>query len=263
MSSPRIIRWGILATGEIAKTLFPTCHCCRVFVFLGLPRKIVLEEPGTASASAYGSHSERTQDDNVDIIHVATPHSHHYQNVMMCLEAGKNVLCEKAFTVNSAHVKRLAEGHIGNVKRVKADCNFATDPEETFKGGKHRLVNPALAGGALLDLGVYSLTWPFLALHLTQPIETRKRHGVQAVMEKYPPDHLADETTTMLLTAQLLWEADEAALALMEGRKEGRLTTLEESIAMMEVMDEVRRQGGLQYSDEIESVEYPVKLGSG
>jgi predicted dehydrogenase len=57
----------------------------------------------------YGSYAELVADPNCDIIYVATPHSHHFQNVMLCLEAGKHVLCEKAFTVNAAQAKKLVE----------------------------------------------------------------------------------------------------------------------------------------------------------
>jgi predicted dehydrogenase len=64
---------------------------------------------GPASAKAYGSYAELVADANVDIIYVATPHSHHFQNTMLCLEAGKNVLCEKAFTVTAAQAKKLVE----------------------------------------------------------------------------------------------------------------------------------------------------------
>lgn len=60
------------------------------------------------SAEAYGSYKDLAQDSRVDIIYIATPHSHRYQNAMLCLEAGKNVLCEKAFTVNAAQARRLA-----------------------------------------------------------------------------------------------------------------------------------------------------------
>lgn len=62
---------------------------------------------GPASAKAYGSYAELVADPNVQIIYVATPHSHHFQNVMLALEAGKNVLCEKAITVTAAQVKKL------------------------------------------------------------------------------------------------------------------------------------------------------------
>ena len=119
-------------------------------------------------------------DSNVDVIYVATPHSRHFQNVMLALEAGKHVLCEKAFTVNAAQTRILVEtarkkklflmeavwtryfplsievrelikkGAIGEVLRVTADLSFGGVPEEQFDVS-HRMVNKDLAGGALLD----------------------------------------------------------------------------------------------------------------
>lgn len=71
-----------------------------------------------ASAKAYGSYKEFVQDPDVDIVYIATPHSHHYQNAMLCLEAGKNVLCEKAFTTNAPQLKAL-------VKKAKEKVSLA------------------------------------------------------------------------------------------------------------------------------------------
>lgn len=62
-----------------------------------------------SDAKAYGSYPELVKDPNVDIVYVATPHSHHYQNTMLCLLAGKHVLCEKAFTTNAAQAKKIIE----------------------------------------------------------------------------------------------------------------------------------------------------------
>ena len=137
---------------------------------LGIP------EPCTA----YGNYEDLVADSSVDVIYVATPHSHHFQNVMLALNAGKNVLCEKAFTVNAAQAKILYEtarqknlflmeavwtryfplsvqvreiirsGEIGEVLRTVADTSFGDDVEEKW-GTTHRMVNPDLAGGALLD----------------------------------------------------------------------------------------------------------------
>lgn len=66
-----------------------------------------VKAPG--GVKTYGSYAELVVDADVDIIYVATPHSHHFQNVMLALEAGKPVLCEKAFTVNAAQAKKLVE----------------------------------------------------------------------------------------------------------------------------------------------------------
>ena len=134
----------------------------------------------SSSAKAYGSYKELVADPNVDIVYVATPHSHHYQNARLCLEAGKHVLCEKAFTTNAAQAKILVElakkknlflmeavwtryfplvkevramvqeGKIGEVKRVFADLGFWNDVEKDF-GTESRVVKLDLAGGALLD----------------------------------------------------------------------------------------------------------------
>lgn len=64
---------------------------------------------GPTSAKTYGSYAELVADSNVDIIYVATPHGHHFQNAMLALEAGKNVLCEKALTVTASQTKKLVE----------------------------------------------------------------------------------------------------------------------------------------------------------
>jgi predicted dehydrogenase len=133
-----------------------------------------------AGVVAYGSYEELVKDPYVNIIYVATPHSHHFQNTMLALEAGKHVLCEKAFTVNAAQAKILCEtakkknlflmeavwtryfplsiqvreliqkGEIGEVLRVVADNSFGEDVETKW-GTEHRMVNKNLAGGALLD----------------------------------------------------------------------------------------------------------------
>lgn len=60
-------------------------------------------------AKAYGSYHELVADPDIDIIYVATPHSHHFQNAMLALEAGKNVLCEKALTVTASQARKLVE----------------------------------------------------------------------------------------------------------------------------------------------------------
>ena len=344
-----------------------------------------LKDTGSPSdAKAYGSYEELVKDPNIDIIYIATPHSHHYQNARLCLEAGKNVLCEKAFTVNAPQLKELVKiakeknlflmeavwtryfplsiyvreqitsGRLGPVARVLADNSVASDPEKSYSDGKNRMVNPDLAGGALLDLGIYSLTWVFQTLYHTQPEKTRQPPKVLAALKTYGPTKAADEASTIVLsfprseqeggeahavattslrvttfpaskedvpgiriqgpegevqvfgpafrptrtrlvlkdgtvddknwpqpgpgkgsgwyngfgsTMQpegegqgMFWEADEAATAVFEGRKEGRYEGLAESILIMEVMDEVRKQGGLVYPQKIETLDYPVQL---
>lgn len=142
--------------------------------------KFIADTGIPAPCTAYGSYEELVADPNVDVLYVATPHSHHFQNVMLAFEAGKNVLCEKAFTVNATQTKILCEtakkknlflmeavwtrhfplsvqvrdliksGGIGEVLRVVADCSFGDDVENKW-GTTHRMVNKNLAGGCLLD----------------------------------------------------------------------------------------------------------------
>ena len=124
-STPRIIRWGILATGGIATTfskdllldpktrnVHDIAHTIVAASSSSSKSRAAdfLKEVGAPpSARAYGSYEELAKDPEIEIIYVATPHSHHYQNAMLCLEAGKNVLCEKAFTVNAAQAKLLIQ----------------------------------------------------------------------------------------------------------------------------------------------------------
>lgn len=117
------LKWGILATGGIAESFArdlwvnPDTRGVKDVEHVVVAaassssadraKAFLKEVRAPDSAKAYGSYKELVADPNVDIIYVATPHSHHYQNVMLCLEAGKNVLCEKAFTTNAAQTEAL------------------------------------------------------------------------------------------------------------------------------------------------------------
>ena len=131
---------------------------------------------------AYGSYAEMLADPEVDLVYVATPHSHHYEHAKMCIEAGKAVLCEKSFTANAKQAKDIialaeekkvflteaiwtrympsrklideavASGIIGEPTQIIADLSYSIE-------AKGRMTDPALAGGALLDLGVYPINF--------------------------------------------------------------------------------------------------------
>ncbi|WP_331770441.1 Gfo/Idh/MocA family oxidoreductase (plasmid) [Embleya sp. NBC_00888] len=189
----RIIRWGILATGGIAAEFTAALR--------GLPNTEVVavgsRRPESAKAfaerhdilRAHGSWAELAADDEVDVVYVATPHSAHRAAAGLCLEAGRAVLCEKAFTLDSRQARELvdlardrglflmeamwtychplirrlreviADGVIGEVRGVSAAFGIAGDfPPE------HRLRDPAQGGGALLDLGVYPVSFAQLLL---------------------------------------------------------------------------------------------------
>lgn len=131
---------------------------------------------------AYGSYEEMLNDPEVELVYVATPHSHHFEHAKLCLEHGKNVLLEKAFTVNAKQAeelialareknKLLAEAiwtrympsrkmlddllekdMIGKITSLTANLCYEIQDKE-------RMQEPSLAGGALLDLGVYTLNF--------------------------------------------------------------------------------------------------------
>lgn len=131
---------------------------------------------------AYGSYEELAKDPNVDLVYIATPHSHHYEHAKLCLENGKAVLVEKAFTGNLRQAKeliKLAEdkkiflteaiwtrylparflvkelmdsGIIGEITSLEAEFSVPLSHIP-------RMYEPSLAGGSLLDLGMYTLTF--------------------------------------------------------------------------------------------------------
>ena len=134
---------------------------------------------------AYGSYIEMLRDPNVELVYIATPHSHHFEHMKLCIEYGKNVLCEKAFTLNApqaAEIKRLANekgvyvaeaiwtrympsrqlindflasGVVGKISTMTCNLSYPV----TYK---ERIVRPELAGGALLDVGIYGLNFALM-----------------------------------------------------------------------------------------------------
>jgi predicted dehydrogenase len=183
----RKFRWGILGTGAIARQFIEGLR--------SLPEAEVLAVGSRSEASAsefadergiprlYASYDGLAADPDVDVVYVATPHPFHSGNAELCLEAGKAVLCEKPFTVNALEAERVvelardrglflmegmwtrffplmekvrrlvSEGAIGEVRMLNVDFGFRTELDPAS-----RLFDPALGGGALLDVGVYCVS---------------------------------------------------------------------------------------------------------
>ena len=180
---------GILGAGRIAVILaetmnkMPEVECYGVASRDLEKAKVFAKEHGFQYA--FGSYEDMLADPEVKLIYIATPHSHHYRHIKMCLDAGKHVLCEKSFTVNekqAAEVFRmakekklllteaiwtrympsrkiiddlLAEKVIGDVRKMTANLNYPLLEKE-------RIVKPELAGGALLDVGIYPLNFAYM-----------------------------------------------------------------------------------------------------
>ncbi|AZS87633.1 Gfo/Idh/MocA family oxidoreductase [Streptomyces griseoviridis] len=196
------VRWGILATGGIAAAFtgalvdLPDAEVVAVASRTEASAKGFAERFGIPRA--YGDWASLAADDDVDVVYVATPHSAHRAAAGLCLEAGRNVLCEKAFTLNAREAEELValargrgsflmeamwmychplvrrlkalvdDGAIGEVRTVQADFGLAGPFPPS-----HRLRDPAQGGGALLDLGVYPVS--FAQLLLGEPSEVVAR----------------------------------------------------------------------------------------
>ncbi len=203
-----MVRIGILGAGAIAGTMADTIRRMNaagnnsVSLYAVASRN---QEKAEAFAKkegvekAFGSYEAMLADDALDLVYIATPHSHHYEHIKLCLEHGKHVLCEKAFTVNAAQAREvctlaeqkglllteaiwtryqpmrtmiselLASGIVGEARMLTANLGYAIT-------GKERIILPELAGGALLDVGVYTLN--FADMVFGQP------DSVQAVCQK-------------------------------------------------------------------------------
>ncbi len=181
----RPIRWGILSTGHIASVFARDLALLpdeAELVAVGSRRRHTADEFAASYGveRAYGSYEELAADPDVEVIYVASTHNDHLPSARLCLEAGKSVLVEKPLTTSAADTATLVElardrglflmealwtrtnpllrqgvelvraGEIGPVRHVAMSFGFAFDGEPS-----HRLLDPAQAGGAILDLGVY------------------------------------------------------------------------------------------------------------
>jgi predicted dehydrogenase len=187
------LRWGILAPGEIAADFVTALnrHTDQRVVAVGSRNQQRSEAFATRLGvdRAYGSYEQLVNDADVDVVYVASPHSEHEKHALLAIEAGKHVLVEKPFAASAAEARRivdaaraagvfameamwtrylpqtdivrqlLEQGALGNVSLVTADFGGSApfDPAS-------RLFDPALAGGALLDLGVYVVSWASFVL---------------------------------------------------------------------------------------------------
>lgn len=187
------IRWGILGTGWISARFAEDLKSVPNAKLHAIASRTLssaqkFAEPRGISRF-YGSYSELVNDPEIDVVYVATPHIRHKEDCILCLEAGKAVLCEKPFALNARDAQSVVDvarekqlfcmeamwmrflpmakqvkemihkGEIGDIRFLTADFGYPTefDPDNRF-------FNPALGGGALLDRGVYPLSLAFFLL---------------------------------------------------------------------------------------------------
>lgn len=209
----RAIFWGILGPGSIAHKFARDIRYVKDAKLLAVGSRDLKRARNFAEQYAipkfFGSYEELVKDPEVDIIYIATPHGRHYEDIKLCLEHGKNMLCEKSFTLNARQAKEVVElakkkhlflmealwtrflpvmqklkellskNIIGELRMITADLgfNFPFDPQS-------RLFNPQLGGGALLDLGVYPISLSHYLLGKPQSIVSQAILGTSGVDEQ-------------------------------------------------------------------------------
>lgn len=324
------LRWGILGTGWVA----------RMFVADVLANGITVSAVGSRNArtakafadefaipTAHGSYAELVADPSVDVVYVATPNPFHAEHATLALNAGKHVLLEKPFTLNASearslfalaeqnglvlleamwtrfvpHMVRVREiiqsGTIGEVQTLIADHNqkLPSDPE-------HRLNSLALGGGALLDLGVYPVSFAqdlfgsptsIYALGRMSPTGVDRqnsailgyRGGQQAILQSAldtegpntavilgtegwiaidpvwhdaafftvfdNDEHVVERFETPVNGRGMHFQALELQRLVRGGLLNGSIMPPQDTMAVLEIMDEMRRQMGLVYPQEL------------
>ena len=325
----REFRWGILASGGIAQAFARDLSYFNNHIVAAVGSRsqesadaFAAEFPG---CSAYSSYEALVADPSLDAIYVASPHPYHVSNAVLALNAGKPVLCEKPFTINAAEAREtkaaadangvalmeamwarflphmhkvreiLASGILGQIWAVEADHG-----QRLSDYANPRHWEPSLGGGALLDLGIYPISFAHMVLGVPNKISASAtftdkgvdasssvifdyKDGAQAILTSnmmvstpcraticgtlgkieidrtfYNPASMRvimhDGTTTEYPSDYkghgLREQAAEFERVVRNGEKSSSILTPDESILIMESLDEVRRQIGLIYPSE-------------
>ena len=325
MSGP--IRWGILGAGAIAATVGAD-----IAAVPGNVLQAVAARDGDRAAAfaqrhgvarSYGSYADLLADPDVDVVYLATTHAQHHEQALACLEAGKPILVEKAFTLTAPQAREvveaararglfameamwtrlhplirrtqqlIADGRIGELTAVRADLckDFPYDPS-------HRLFDLGAGGGALLDMGIYPTTVTYLltgrpdTVQVTGALAPTGADATVAMQWGFADGRVAqiftssrnDSPFAALVTGTGGWisieprihratrlvvgggsdapeviegppmegngyrlEVEEVARCLRAGELESPLVPLDDTVAILEVLDEARRQLGVRY----------------
>lgn len=325
----REFRWGILASGGIAQAFARDLSYFNHHIVAAVGSRsqesadnFAAEFPG---CTAYASYEALVADPTLDAIYVASPHPYHVSNTVLALNAGKPVLCEKPFTINASEARQmkaaadandvalmeamwarflphmhkvreiLTSGILGEIWAVEADHG-----QRLSDYANPRHWEPSLGGGALLDLGIYPISFAHMVLGVPAKIRAAAtftdkgvdasssvifdyQSGAQAILTSnmmvstpcraticgtlgkieidrtfYNPASMRvimhDGTTTEYPSDYkghgLREQALEFEKVVRNGEKSSSILTPDESILIMESLDEVRRQIGLIYPSE-------------
>jgi predicted dehydrogenase len=320
------IRWGIVSTGGIARTMAGELSLVEDARLTAISSRSA--ERAQAFADEFGvehvydSVDELLSDDAVDIVYVATPHAQHAPIVGAALDIGRAVLCEKVFTTSLSDTEKLAqrardrrifcmeamwtrftplvartrqiiaEGGIGEVRTVVADLGFVAPRDP-----RHRLWDPVLGGGAMLDLGVYPVAFAQMVLGEPEKVEAHGslspegvdaeaglllgwNGGARALLDISLLAHSAGAATVIGTRGRLnlsprfhhptrlVHTGDDGSLqvyerehegggyvpmlravhqCLRDGRTESEVMPLDDTVAVMRILDRALRQLGVHY----------------
>lgn len=322
-----VIRWGILGTGNIARQFAEGLKSARGAVLQAVGSRTA--EPAEEFGALFGiphrhaSYEALAADPEVDVVYIATPHSLHKDNAMLCLNAGKAVLCEKPFTINRREAEAVVacarenkcfvmeamwtrflpavvqaqtwvrEGVIGEVRMVRADFGFQAGYDE-----EPRLFDLEMGGGALLDVGIYPISLAAMVLgvhpvHITalaalgptgvddqNMVALQYENGAlaltaSAVRTETPQDACIIGEKGFITLHAPFWRGESATLAIpgrepeihrlplagngynyeaeavmdciRSGKTECEAMSLNDTIALMDILDTARTQWGLRY----------------
>jgi predicted dehydrogenase len=323
----KIIRWGIIGTGKIARKFAEAMPFAADAELIAVASREAHKSTRFAQdfgiKYAHSTYQALAENPEVDAVYIATPHVFHCANTLLCLEAGKGVLCEKPFAMNQHEVKQMiakarekkaflmealwtrfsphfmqvkdliSDGTIGEIRSLQADLGFQAPYDEMG-----RLFNLELGGGALLDVGVYPLFLAYCLLGKPIEIQATARIGKTQVDEhcgmifRYPKHEIA-LLSCSLITHQSIeanifgdkgrirlnmpfykpysrieiirpfdqiepvevqyvgngynYEIQEAVRCMQAGKIESEIWSWQESLELMEILDEVREKIGLTY----------------
>ncbi|KAI1625545.1 dimeric dihydrodiol dehydrogenase [Exophiala viscosa] len=352
-------RWGIISTGMISSWFVadlildrPDAKVKHIIQSIGASsvqkaQAFAFRHCPKSSPTINGSYEEVYADPNVDCVYIGTPISFHKKNCLDAIAAGKNVLCEKAFTINAQEAKEVFEAAqkksvyvheamwlrhrpmiaklrhllyedkvIGDVFRMSCDFFDRIDIPNLPETSRYK--HPKLGAGTLLDIGIYPLTWAFLTLDPNPPDNAERpnvlaaqvhQHGVEvtsSILVQYPSSgrqgvitstHMSNKPSNPIcrvygtkgyvdVTGEkpshphfftvykskedhqtfdqgqkyeflhvgqgFIFEADNTALDIAAGRKESAIMPWKETMRVMELMDEIRKQGGTEYPQDHE-----------
>ena len=319
------INWAILGPGTIAGDFAKAISEVNGSIYAVGARSLEKAEKFSSDYTVekvYGNYNEMLKDDKIDVVYISTPHSNHYEYIMESLRNNKHVLCEKAITVNCTQLSEIVslakeknlivaeamtiyhmplykklrkivdDGKLGKIKMIQVNFGSLKEYDVT-----NRFFSPDLAGGALLDIGTYALSFTryFLSSQPEEILTTVKKFetGVDeqsGIILKNKDDEMAVISLTMrakqpkrgivcgelgYITVENFPRAEKATITYPDGSveiiedgdtskaliyevqdmnncimKKNSNDTLELSVDVMNIMDEVRNQWGLKYSFE-------------